>query len=430
MTLGEVLGATFLSLLAVECCGLLDRAARVIVGWAVQLKYGDSPRGHERIVELLGDLENCPGQLSKFCYALALLGGGVADWLRRKSGRADGPGQQSLAPGRFYGAAMALSAALRGFDGDIRAERPVRRKEFRRLVKRLHGLLGQPPRAFGDDGTAALVAAVETVGEVLIDDRDERTALRLAEATDRHLAALGHCHEAALGMRRTRAHALLELGCVQQAETELRVLLQDQTRVFGATDSRTLRTQHLLYWTVSAAGRPHEAEAGLRAVEARLASLPGADRALMRHIQCKRWWTVGSQRRTREAAAGYDDLITDRSRELGPHHPDTLDARHSKGKMLVIDAGDGHGAYAVLKPVLRDIRRVEGRDHPNALETRKYLALSRILMHPHRVRTHRGTVRELRRVLRKQLRRHGPGHPNPRDTQGWITLLTERSERR
>jgi hypothetical protein len=46
-----------------------------------------------------------------------------------------------------------------------------------------------------------------------------------------------------------------------------------------------------------------------------------------------------------ESVRSYDSVIVNRSHELGADHPDALDDRHSKGKMLVVN-GDGPLAVA------------------------------------------------------------------------------------
>ncbi|MEU5366562.1 hypothetical protein ABZ354_24345 [Streptomyces sp. NPDC005925] len=423
---GEALLGILIAAVVAECCGILEWAARVLIGWAARFSYGQAPRSHTRLVEHLQNLDRCPGQITKLLYALGLVAEGLFAWLCRVSGRSGPPGWESAPPSQFFGAVMSLSTALQGFGGDIRAQPPVRRKEFARLTTRLRGLLRHPSEVFDDDGAAALLVTTGSVCDALIDDRNERAALALVEVARPHLERLGS-HPAAFGLRRAHASALLQLGCHRRAEELLHGLIEEEKAAFGVEDPRTLRTRHLLYWAWNAAGRHHEAEAGLRALESSLSSVPGTDTPFLRHVQCKRWWTVAEQRRTRAAADGYDRVTVDRSRELRPDHPDTLDARHSKGKMLVY-AGDGHQAHAVLRPALQDLRRVEGARHPNTLETRKYLALARVLIRPDCSRTHRRTLRELRRTLRRQTRKHGPDHPHTRDTQQWLALLTRSSE--
>ena len=266
-----------------------------------------------------------------------------------------------------------------------------------------------------------------SVCEAYINDRNEALACSLAEAARPHLTCLGLSHPAALSVRRAYAYALVQLGCSCEAEVLLRSLREEEAQIFGARDPRTFRTWHLHCWALAGLGRFEEAEAGLGAIEARLANMQMPDMSLLRHVQCKRSWVLGQLRRVHESAEGYEHVIASRSRERGCDDPDTLDARHSQGKMLV-QAGEAGKAFGVLLPLLADRERVEGPDHPDTLETRKFLAVARALMRPQDTRTRRRMVRELRRLARMQARRHGSDHPHTRDTRQWLATVADVKE--
>jgi hypothetical protein len=435
MSLAEILSAILVGLAVNECCRFSEWAARRLIGWAARLLYGDPPRAQSRIVEHTGNLDNCRGQLAKLCYALRLTVAGILTWTRQVTGRSAAPAGERPDPAYFCSAAVeAISRALtlQGFY-DIRALPRARRREFGVLTARLHELLRHPAEAYDQDSAARLLTVAATACEAYIDDRNERTAERLAQAAGSLAGRLSRDHPAAQGMRRARAHALLQLGHHERAEVLLRELNAEEIRSFGPDDPRTFPTRRLLSWALVGAGRLAEAEAGFRALDAGMAQLSGADSGagvpLWLHVRCMLSWTISRQGRPHEAAAGYDAVIADRSGELGPDHPDTLDARHSKGKMFVL-AGDGPRARAVLRPLLADRTRIQGRHHPDTLETRKYLALACACTHPHSARARRKTLRELRRILRIQTKRHGPDHPNTHDTRQWLATLTGSTKRR
>ncbi|MBB2910247.1 hypothetical protein FHS43_001510 [Streptosporangium becharense] len=320
---------------------------------------------------------------------------------------------------------------MRGFE-DIRQLSRRRRRQFDALTARLGELCRLPADDFDDDTLARLASAVAIACEALVNDRAERLAVTLAAplAGGRHPVAgrLASDHPAMLGVRRSHAHARLQLGH-PQAEGLLRELHRDETALFGRDDPRTFPTLQLLCWAAAQAGRHEEAEAGLRALEARIARLPDPDLSLLRHIQCKRHWVQSELGRRHRAAEGYREVIADRSSELGFSHGDTLDTRHSLGKMLVLD-GDGAQALEILRPVLTERRRLQGRRHPDTLETAKYLALARLTAHPepgpvarHRLR------RRLHRILRTQIHAQGADHPAACDTRRWLTRLTAPAKR-
>jgi hypothetical protein len=125
--------------------------------------------------------------------------------------------------------------------------------------------------------------------------------------------------------------------------------------------------------------------------------------------------------------ASYDRVITGRALELGADHADTLDARHSKGKMLT-QAGDGVHAKAILESVFADRKRIQGKKHPDTLETRKYLAVSCYFAQPESDRAGRQSARELKRVLRHQVRTRSFDHPDTRDTRQWLAMIADSSE--
>jgi hypothetical protein len=95
---------------------------------------------------------------------------------------------------------------------------------------------------------------------------------------------------------------------------------------------------------------------------------------------------------------------------------------------MLTQAGDGVHARAILESVLADRTRIQGRKHPDTLETRKYLAVACYFAQPESDRAGRQAARELKRVLRHQVRARGSDHPDTCDTWQWLAAITDSSE--
>lgn len=427
MNVESLLLGLLLAVAGAEYSSLLDWAARHLVRWAAHLAHGRTPRAEIRLREWTGDLGRCPGQVAKFLFAVGFVCRGTAERLWRMSGRPGAPNWAGAGPGQVFAAVMAISETFQDFGGDLRPLSPARRKDFDRRAARLDAMLHEAV-AVADDQTAEVLASTTaSVCRMYYQDRNERAVLSLVHAADALTERLGRRHPALFGLRLWHAAALLAQGDHERARALLSGLMDDETGLYGAQDARTVLTRQHYYWALRSTGRLHEAEAGLTENESD--RILGTDSIDLLHNQCKRSWTIGEQHRVRESAAGYDEVIAGRTRVLGPDHSDTLDTRHSKGKMLVLNR-DAPAAYVVLRPLVPDMRRVLGAGHPYTLESRKYLALARTLMRPDDRHTHRRASRELRRVLRAQLRRHGPDYPDTCDTRRWLATLTDRTEQR
>ncbi|WNV83927.1 FxSxx-COOH system tetratricopeptide repeat protein [Umezawaea sp. Da 62-37] len=85
--------------------------------------------------------------------------------------------------------------------------------------------------------------------------------------------------------------------------------------------------------------------------------------------------SAGVAGHVRYAIDYYTALCGAAARQLGPDHPDTLQARHNLAHWRG-EAGDAPGMTAAMEQVLTDIERVLGVNHPSALTTRHNLAYS------------------------------------------------------
>ena len=82
---------------------------------------------------------------------------------------------------------------------------------------------------------------------------------------------------------------------------------------------------------------------------------------------------MGEAGRVDDAIAGFETLLADRLRVLGPDHPDTLSTRNNLAFWLG-EAGRVDDAIAGFETLLTDQLRVLGPDNPNTLNTRNNLA--------------------------------------------------------
>jgi len=419
----EVLTGIVAGVLAAEMCGIFAWLAQVLVRWSVWLSYGRSPRGVSRYGEYVHDLDRIPFQLGKACYASGLLGRGLTD---RVLGNADARAAGGVQDPVYLSAAA--GAVGRVFTGvDLRILPHGRLKEINRAAAQLTDLLHRPPGTVDPSTLRALLPAASDAALAYITYRNEHYALQLAEAALPHLRSLPAGSPETFAIRRNHAHALLQLGQKEHALGLLRSLCNDERRILDEGDYERLATERLYAWSMVETGHADQAVRAFRSLVSRLRRAPGMHVALLKHSECMLSWALWQKGDLTEALASYDRVITGRALELGADHPDTLDARHSKGKMLT-QAGDGVHARAILEPVLADRKRIQGKGHPDTLETRKHLAVACYFAQPESDRVGRQSARELKRALRLQVRARGFDHPDTCDTRQWLAAITDSSE--
>ncbi|MFF7250641.1 hypothetical protein ACFZBU_43040 [Embleya sp. NPDC008237] len=309
---------------------------------------------------------------------------------------------------------------------DLRTMSDDDRWETRVAIARWRERLGTcPAGAFSGEEAALVLTAVATLATKSIVNRDEHTALRLIRAASPQLLFLGRRHPAVFEARRAWAEALSELGRYRRAETMLRHLSDDEQRLFGTHEPRTAL---LLNWALVGQGRLRQAEDGFRSLETGTIRLRDPDTSMLRHLQCRRCWLLGRQGRVEDAVRAYDGVIVHRAHELDDHHhPDVADARHSQGKLLVC-TGKGAEAIDLLRALAEDRARGQGDDHPDTLETLKYLHLAKDQSEWRDRHVVDRVIRDLEELLRIQDERHGPSYPMSRDTAAWLARLRHHRE--
>ena len=318
--------------------------------------------------------------------------------------------------------AMAAAASLAVARLDLRTMPSREREDITGKVTELEHLLRRcPPEALDAQGAAALCASLSTIAAVLIADRNEQAALQLTRAARPHLDAADD-HPAVFKLQRAHAEAAFEAGF--PVRSLLLGLSEKERQVFGADHPMTAL---LLLWAQAIGGGPSRAEVARRHLGARLVQAQTCAAPLLLHMQCRDSWLQGMSGHVKESAAGYDRVIFNRSRILGPYHREVLDARHSKHKMLVIN---GYAAQAVadLWDVANDRAHVQGDTHSDTLETLKYFHLARTQAEPDDDRELDDAIAGLEQILAVQTRRHGPRYPMCRDTAAQLSALRTRRE--
>ncbi|MEU6314960.1 tetratricopeptide repeat protein [Streptomyces sp. NPDC047014] len=109
----------------------------------------------------------------------------------------------------------------------------------------------------------------------------------------------------------------------------------------------------------------HPRRAAEALTRAGLGRVPGADYLLA--------LTIGDAGRPHRAAADLAGIVRRRQNRLGPHHPDTLAARHQLAHFTA-EAGNPHAAAARFAALAADAAAVLGPDHPDTLAARHALA--------------------------------------------------------
>jgi hypothetical protein len=332
---------------------------------------------------------------------------------------------QSRGIDRAADGAMSVSGSLVASPHDLRVMDRSGREETGLMIAWLRDLLCRcPAGTLDEEMSATILARVATVSEKLVADRDERGALGLINAAVPHLRALDPRHPGAFEVRRAHAEAWSELGHRRRARALLGRLSEDERRAFGWEDPRTTL---LLLWALVADGRLDDADDGFRALQAREILWQDVSAPGLWHLQCRYAWLLGRQGRAGESAECYDGVIINRSHVLGEDHPDALDARHSKGKMLVL-TGDGPLAVTLLQELHADRARVQGERHSDTLETLKYLHLAHIRAEPEDPRVLDAAIDVLGWILRIQIERHGLAHPMRRDTAAALDRICQLRE--
>jgi tetratricopeptide (TPR) repeat protein len=171
------------------------------------------------------------------------------------------------------------------------------------------------------------------------------------------------------------ADVLLDQGQYRTAESNLRSVVEERIRAFGAEDAETLRSRNRLAYALWRDGRYKEAEHDFReiiALEDRILGPEHADTLLSRNGLAIALDDGGKHS---EAEHEHREIFAVRSRVLGPEHPDTLRSRNNLALAL-----NRQGKYTAAENDFRELIRVEetvlGAEHPETLRTRSNLVVT------------------------------------------------------
>ncbi|MGH9278063.1 MAG: tetratricopeptide repeat protein [Acidimicrobiales bacterium] len=188
------------------------------------------------------------------------------------------------------------------------------------------------------------------------------------------------------------------------------------------TDRLTLTIRDERGFWLGRAGRHDEALAALAAVvkdRSRVLGPDHPDTLAARHSWAFQLGVLG---RHDEALAEYAAVVDYRSRVLGPDHPDTLASRHNRAFVLgqLSRHDEALAAYAAL---VEDRSRVLGPDDPDALTSRNVWAfqLSQLGRHDEALAAFAALVEDRSRVL-------GPDHPDTNMTRRQVAFGLARQD--
>ncbi|GLY39611.1 hypothetical protein Amsp01_056350 [Amycolatopsis sp. NBRC 101858] len=259
-----------------------------------------------------------------------------------------------------------------------------------------HGL--EHPNALISRGNLAT-----TLSELGRLDEAEREHRVVFEASAR---VLGPEHPNTLISRNNLAHALRALGRLDEAEREHRAELEASARVLGPEHPDTLISRNNLATTLRALGRLDEAEREHRAELEASARVLGPEHPNTLTSRNNLALTLRALGRLDEAEREHRAVFEASARVLGPEHPNTLTGRNNLATTLS-ELGRLDEAEREHRAVLETRTRVLGPEHPDTLTSRNNLAttLRALGRLDEAEREHRAVLETRTRVL-------GPKHPN------------------
>ncbi len=224
--------------------------------------------------------------------------------------------------------------------------------------------------------------------------------------------ALGPDHPDIIGSRSNLALVLHDQARLDEAAAEIRAVLAARQRVLGSDHPDTLASRSNLARVLRDLGRLDEAEAEIRAVLAARQRVLGSDHPDTLASRNNLARVLRRLGRLDEAEAEHRAVLAIAVRTLGPDHPDTLGSRGDLAGVLR-DLGRLDEAEAEIRAVLAARQLVLGPDHPDTLASRNNLA---------RVLRDLGWLdeaeAEVRAVLAIRQRVLGPDHPDTLASRG------------
>jgi hypothetical protein len=242
-------------------------------------------------------------------------------------------------------------------------------------------------------------------------------ACRLAYRALAANPAIGPDHPDALATRNHLTRILRDLGWADEAEAEVRGVLDTMARVLGPDHPGTLTGRDTFALLLHARGRLEEAETEIRAVLDAITRVLGPDHPDTLTSRSNFTVILRDLGRLPEAEAEIRAVLDMRTRVLGPDHPDTL-VSHGILATILRESGRPAEAEAEMRPAMDAMTQMLGPDHPNTLITRG--EFTRILRDQGRLPE---AEAEIRGVLDAMAQVLGPDHPFTFINQGLFALI-------
>ena len=217
--------------------------------------------------------------------------------------------------------------------------------------------------------------------------------------------AIGPDHPDALATRNHLTRILRDLGWADEAEAEIRAVLDAMTRVLGPDHPDTLTCRDTFALLLHARGRLEEAEAEIRAVLDAMTGVLGSDHPDTLTSRSNFAVVLRDLGRLEGAEAEIRAVLGTRTQVLGPDHSDTL-VSHGILATILRERGRPAEAQAEMRPAMDAMTQMLGPRHPITLIARG--EFTRILRDLGRLPE---AEAEIRRVLEAMTQVLGPGHP-------------------
>jgi tetratricopeptide (TPR) repeat protein len=229
--------------------------------------------------------------------------------------------------------------------------------------------------------------------------------------------AIGPDHPDALATRNHLTRILRDLGWADEAEAEIRGVLDTMTRVLGPDHPNTLTGRDTFALLLHARGRLEEAEAEIRSVLDAMARVLGSDHPDTLTSRSNFAVVLRDLGRLAEAEAGIRAVLAARTRVLGPDHPDTL-VSHGILATILRKRGRAAEAESVMRPAMDAMTKLLGPAHPFTLIAQG--EFTRIVRDLGRLPEAEAEIRDVVDAMTRVL---GPDHPSTFINQGHFALI-------
>lgn len=273
--------------------------------------------------------------------------------------------------------------------------------------------------ALGEDHLTTLISRRNLALMLCNLGRPQEAEIELRAVLQTMIRMLGEEHPATLSTRSILLITFRDLGRLNEAEAESREIWQCRARVLGEEDPDTLASHGDFALVLTDLGRLEDAEAEFRVVWRKMVHVLGDKHPSTLNCHSNLASLLRDLGRFTEAEVESRAVWQLRAQVLGKEHPRTI-ASHGNLALVLGDLGRLEEAEAELRLVWRNMARVLGDDHPEALDCRGNLAI-----HLSRLERHEEAVADLREILQIRLRVQGEEHPSTLIDRSNLALLLQ-----